>query len=102
MRPAAVAASGGITSAEELLQAARVILDNCGVPMSHSKLSRLVRAFSGRVERNGFAFFDFLANAVVLTVEQRRTALANPDIQRVISYSDPTGETAVANVMQAR
>ena len=89
-------------SAEALTRAAHTILDNCGVPMGPSKISRLVRTFSARVEQNGFAFFDFLANAVVLSAEQRRVALANPDVQRVLSYADPTGETAVANVMAAR
>jgi hypothetical protein len=38
---------------------------------------------------------------VQLTAQQRRQALANPDIARVIAYTDPTGETAVNNVMTA-
>lgn len=85
---------------ETLIRDAHVILTNCGVAMSPSKVSRLARAFKTRVERNGFAFFDFLANAVQLDEQQRREALANPEIARVIGYADPTGETAVAHVMR--
>ena len=68
--------------------------------MGTQRVTRLVRQFQSRVERNGFAFFDFLANSVQLDSATRRRALADPDIQRVISYMDPTGETAVRNVMK--
>lgn len=105
----AVTAVGGHTSAEakkgqteELIRDARAILTNCGVIMGQSRISRLVRQFEHRVERNGFAFFDFLANSVQLDADTRRRALANPDVQRVIAYADPTGETAVAHVMKER
>jgi hypothetical protein len=94
-------ASGGTTSAEKLIRDARIILTNCGVPVGQSRLSRLVRTYQARVERNGFAFFDFLVNSVQVTDEQRRKALADPDVQRVISYADPTGETAVRNVLRS-
>lgn len=87
---------------DSLINDARVILANCGVTMGQSKLSRLVRTFKARVEGNGWQFFDFLTNAVQLDDERRREAMANPDIQRVIAYADPTGETAVANVMARR
>jgi len=68
--------------------------------MSPSKVSRLVREYKRQVEQNGFAFFDFLANAVALSADQRRTMLADPAIARAISYADPTGETAVRNVLR--
>jgi hypothetical protein len=83
---------------EDLIRDAHVILANCGVPMGTQRVTRLVRQFQSRVERNGFAFFDFLANSVQLDSATRRRALADPDIQRVISYADPTGEQAVNNV----
>lgn len=70
--------------------------------MGARKVNRLVQTFETRVERNGFAFFDFLANSVQLSAQQRRLALADPDVQRVIAYSDPTGESAVGNVMKER
>jgi hypothetical protein len=93
--------SGGSTSAETLVEHAHKLLCNCGIQMSPSKVSRLVREYRHRVERNGFPFEAFLVNSVQLTAQQRRQALANPDIARAISYADPTGETAINNVMTA-
>lgn len=92
--------SGGSTSADTLIAHAQKLLGNCGVEMSPSRVSRLVRQFKHRVETNGFGFDSFLLNAVQLTADQRRKALAHPDIARVISYSDPTGEAAVNNVLR--
>ena len=86
---------------DRLMAAAHVVLDNCGLALSPSKVRRLVQTFERRVERNGFSFLDFLANAVQLTAEQRRRAVADPDVCRAIAYADPTGETAVRNVMKA-
>lgn len=85
---------------EDLKAAARTILWNCGIEYGPSKIHRLCCHFVNRVQHNGFDFFDFIANRVELTAQQRRTALANPDVQRVIAYADPTGEIAVANVMR--
>lgn len=94
-------ATGGSTSAETLINHAQRLLANCGVPMSSSKVSRLVRQFKKRVEGNGFPFEAFLINSIQLTTDQRRKALQQPDIARVISYSDTTGETAVNNVLRS-
>lgn len=69
--------------------------------MSPSKVNRLVREFKHRVEKNGFPFEAFLANSALITDQQLRAVLANPDFARVISYSDPTGEHAVNNVVRA-
>ena len=91
--------TGGSTSAETLIKHAHRLLANCGIQMSPSKVSRLVRTFKHRVEGNGFPFEAFLVNSVELTAQQRRQALADPDIARVIAYADPTGETAVNNVL---
>lgn len=87
---------------DRLIVAAQTVLMNCGVAMGPRRVNRMVQQFEARVERNGFAFFDFLANSVQLDAETRRRALANPDVQRVIAYADPTGETAVNNVMRGR
>lgn len=94
--------TGGSTSAETLIKHAHRLLQNCGIPMSPSKISRLVREYKHRVEQNGFSFEAFLVNSVELTAEQRRRALADPETARIFSYwSDPTGEDAVNNVMRA-
>lgn len=103
-RRRATPASGGTKSAEtdQLIKIAHATLADCGIEMSPSKVSRLVRQFQGRVQHNGWAFFEFFANALLLTAEQRRRATANPDVVRVISYADPTGEQAVHNIMCGR
>lgn len=93
---------GGPTSAEALISHAHKLLANCGIAISPSKVSRMVRKYKHRVENNGFPFEAFLVNTVQLSAQQRRQMLANPDIASVISYSDPTGETAVNNVVRGR
>jgi hypothetical protein len=97
--------TGGSTSAEPTRQTtdqwvnlAHMILQNAGVHMGGSKVSRLVRQFEHTVARNGWSFLDYIGNAIQLTAQQRVDAMNNPDIARVISYADPTGETAVNNI----
>jgi len=91
----------GDTSAEALIRDAQKVLTNCGVHLSPSKVSRIVRQFKRRVEGNGFPFEAFLLNSVQLTAEERRRALANPDLARVFPYHhDPTGEDAVNHVLR--
>lgn len=87
---------------EDLKVMARTVLWNCGVDYGPNRINRLCVQFAERVRGNGFDFFDFLANKVALTASQRRDALANPDIQQVIAYADPTGETAVDRVNRER
>ena len=100
--------SGGTTSAEAKSQTdqaityAHAVIANCGVVMSPSKVSRLVRQFEARVMRNGWTFFQFLANAAQLSAEQHHQALCDPELARLIAYLDPTGETAVNNVLRER
>jgi hypothetical protein len=87
---------GGSTSAEDLIKAAHMLLEEYEISMSPSKVSRIVRTYKHQVERNGFPFVDFLVNAVDISMHQRR---ADPNKARVISYADPTGEDAVHNVL---
>jgi hypothetical protein len=88
-------------SAEERLnRAAHAFLDARGYHLSPSKVTRIVRTYQARVARNGFEFFDFLANAVLMDADTCRRALLDPDLVRVISYADPTGETATHRVMR--
>lgn len=94
---------GGSTAPRksEFISAARLILDNCGIAFGTRKVIRLVDKFIERAPNaTGHAFFLYLTNAVQLSADQQRTALANPDVARVIAYSDPTGEAAVNNVMR--
>lgn len=99
-RSSAPAPSGGTTSTENLIKAAHLVLDECGITLSPSKVSRIVRDYQRNVAPNGFGFFPFLATAVQLSEGQKQTALLNPEIARAISYADPTGETAVNRVIR--
>jgi hypothetical protein len=86
---------------ERLLRDAHLLLANCGVNLGVQRVTRMVRDYLAcGAAHSGWAFFDFLATQVQLTVEQRQEALANPAVARVIGYADPTGETAVRHVMQ--
>jgi hypothetical protein len=96
----AIPTSGGTTSTEALIKAAHLVLDNCGIQMGASKVSKLVRTYEHQVAPKGFPFFAYLTNAVQMSAEQQQRALLNSDIARAIAYADPTGETAVNNVMR--
>lgn len=94
---------GGSTSpsTNNLVNAARLILDNCGIAFSTNKIVRLVIQFNRAMPNaNGHAFFLYLTNAVQMSEAQKVSALSNPDIARCIAYADPTGEAAVNNVMR--
>jgi hypothetical protein len=100
--------SGGTTSAEakspteQAIRAAHAILGSNGLEMSPSKISRLVRRFAFRVENNGWSFFEFFTNAIRLTADQRRQAIADPDVRVFAYWWDPTGEDAATHVDRER
>lgn len=83
---------------EQLVRHAYVILTACGRSMSRCKVSRVVRQYQRCVERNGWVFWDFLTNAMMLNEDDRRRYENDPDIYRTITYRDPVGEEAVNNV----
>lgn len=88
------------TTVEGLCAQLDLVFRNVGISASRAKISRLVREYKFRAERNGFAFIDYIANRTALTAYQRRVVA--DELTRVIAYSDPTGETAVNNVMRQR
>ena len=93
--------SGGNTSAEAKSQtqvainAAHQWFELWGIEMSPSRVSTLVRRFEKQATRNDSTLFDYLEKAVRLSVERRQD---KPENIRVITYADPTGETAAKNV----
>jgi hypothetical protein len=98
-RNPAVVLAKATSQTQQRINAVHKILDNCGYVMSPSKVNRIVRQFEHQAERNGWNLLDFIANKIALTEQQRHQVLADPDVARVISYADPTGESAVRNVM---
>lgn len=84
------------------ITAAHTVLINCGIEMSASKVARLVQRFDNRAAHHGWSLFDYIATHVAISAEQRRQALNDPDIEKVIAYRDPTGEIAVDRVKRER
>ena len=87
------------TTPETLAREAFSVLAGCGIAVSRSKVSRIVRDYMRNVAGNGYPFEAYLVNALRLSVERRAALTNHPDWARVISYADPTGETAVRNVL---
>jgi hypothetical protein len=89
--------SGG-PDRDRLITAAHTVLTNCGYPMGASKVGRLVRKFER--DPGGRDFGGFIASHVV-AAGKRRAVLAD-ELRKVVSYADPTGETAVHHVLRGR
>lgn len=87
----------------ELVNAARTVTTCLGLSLSENKIVRLALRFKDKAPHGSkLLFFQFLCSAVDLSSGQKRAALANPEIARVIGYADPTGETAVNNILRQR
>jgi hypothetical protein len=87
---------------ETLCRHAHIIAAAAGISLSRPKVSRLVRRYEAQVSHNGWAFWDYVANCLLLTAEQRAQVVVDPELSRVISYLDNTGEDAVRHVMRER
>ena len=102
-RNPAVVLAEAKSQTQQRINAVHKTLDNFGYDISPSKVNRIVRQFEQQAERNGWSLFDFMANKIQLTEQQRRHVLADPDAARTWGYwDDPTGESAVRNVMAVR
>jgi len=84
---------------EGLSRDAGRLLAACGVERSRAWVSRTVRDYTSHVS-DAYPFGAYLLNRVELNADQRRVALANPEMACFLNYADPTGETAVRNVMR--
>ncbi len=96
--------SGRTTQAatrEALLRDAIRLMTVCGVVRSHAWTRQVVRDYF-RATIHGLPFGQYLAARLELNAQERADMLACSEFARVISYADPTGETAVRNVMSAR
>ena len=89
-------------SVKELKSLAVLVCDNLGINLGPNRINRLAVDFARQFPTgSGWMFFLHLANDVLRVSEsQHRRLLINPDIARVISYTDRTGEEAVTNVMR--
>jgi hypothetical protein len=95
--------SSNVPSKQDLINFACTLLHSSEIHMGRRKVFSLVDRFVERAPKaDGWMFFQFLASAISLSVEQRNAAIVNQDLMRIIDYLDPTGETAVNNVIRQR
>jgi len=85
---------------ETLTRDAHRLLAACGVERGANWVARTVRDYSSSIAGAGFPFGAYLLNRVQMNAEQRRSALNDPEVAYLLEYADPTGETAVRNVMR--
>ena len=85
---------------EVLTRDAHRLLAACGVERGANWVSRTVRDYLSSITGTGFPFGAYLLNRVELNAMQRRVALANSELACFLAYADPTGETAVRNVLR--
>jgi hypothetical protein len=87
---------------QQRIDAALRLVAEWEVGWSRSKVLREVRRYERDVQQAGWTLFEHLANAVALPEYERRQAitraLADPDNLVLLTYRDPTGETAVNNI----
>lgn len=84
-----------------LVHDTHLILSAVGVERGGNWISRTVRDFLAAPVA-GIPFPIFLMARVELNEAQRRRLAENADLRYLLSYADPTGETAVRNVMRER
>jgi hypothetical protein len=87
---------------EQLVRHAHVILSACGRSMSANKVCKLTHRYEQFVQRNGWTFFDYITNEMLLTEQEQAAIWADPDAYNSLRYLDPTGDCAVRNVMRQR
>lgn len=84
---------------EVLSRDAYRLLAKCGIERSRQWVSRTVRDYASSIAGTGFPFGAYLLNRVELNAEQRRAAMTHSETAYLLEYADPTGETAVRNVL---
>lgn len=94
--------SGGTTKARAALTgsqialvttAAHKALTDCDVEIGPYKVNKIVRRFAKALVRSRMTFHEFLTDVT----SQRRLKMSDPDLARVVSYIDRTGEWATWN-----
>jgi len=81
---------------DHLIRETHAVFNRCGVSVSPGRVIKLVRTYVRRVQNTDIGFADYLAQ-VAVGEHQRR--LVADELRRVTAYVDPTGESAVNNVV---
>lgn len=80
-----------------LARDARLLLDACGVERGANWISRTVRDYLDAPVA-GIPFGMYLVARIELNAVQRRHLAERADLRYLLTYADPTGETAVRNI----
>ncbi|WP_137160135.1 hypothetical protein [Blastococcus sp. CCUG 61487] len=83
---------------EQLIRDTHSLLESAGIHRSPNWVAKMVRSYL-RSTVAGLPFGQVLAAKLQLTAQQRVELEARSELRYVLEYSDPTGETAVRNVM---
>lgn len=86
-------------SRDSLIKDAHILLGACGVVRSPAWVARTVRNYlASPITEMPFGIFLFAR--VELNAVQRRKVAERADLRYLLTYADPTGETAVRNLMR--
>lgn len=96
--PAAFAPEGEAPSLREQI---RAVLVDAGLSRTESWVHRVSRDYA-RLAFSGMPIGMFIATRLSLNSIERRRVAERADLRYLLSYADPTGETAVRNVMRER
>lgn len=86
---------------ESLIRDAHLFMAACGISRGNSWVTRVVRDYL-QASLAAMPFGIYLAARLDLNARQRRSLAERADMRYLLSYADPTGETAVRNVMRER
>ncbi|TAM68155.1 MAG: hypothetical protein EPN48_11725 [Microbacteriaceae bacterium] len=79
----------------------RDFLDSAGLVRTNSWVHRVSRDYA-RLAIQGTPVWLFVATRLALNAQERRRIAQDEDLRYVLTYADPTGETAVRHVMKDR
>lgn len=79
----------------------RSYLDGAGLARTNSWIHRVSRDYA-RLAVDGMPIGMFIATRLALTAPERRRIAERADLRYLLSYADPTGETAARNVDRER
>lgn len=83
---------------ETLIRDTHALIEAAGIDRSANWVTKAVRAYLRSPLRN-LPFGPVLAARLKLNAQQRTELYARTEYRYVLEYADPTGETAVRNVM---
>jgi hypothetical protein len=97
----AFAPEGEAPQATSLRGQIREFLQTSGLERTESWVQRVSRDYA-RLAIPGTPVGVFIATRIALNPVERRRLAERADLRYLLSYADPTGETAVRNIMRDR